>query len=74
MAKTTKKAAADTVAVYDRSKFTADPAKFYRIHFRNGHSGEYSGQALAVEAPLNWDEVVSVDEIVSTPIESGDVV
>jgi len=50
--------------VFDRARFTPDAAKHYRIHFRNGHSGEYSGQALAVDAPLNWDEVVTVDEIV----------
>jgi hypothetical protein len=68
-----KDKAAGTAAGFDRSSFKPEDGKHYRIHFRNGHSGEYNGQALAVDHPFNWDEVVSVEEILPGPTDAEEV-
>ena len=39
------------------------PGVHYRIHFKNGNSGEYSGAALAVAFPFDRAEVVSIEEM-----------
>lgn len=41
-------------------EFAAQP---YRIHFRNGASGEYDGAALAVAFPFDPAQVASVEPI-----------
>ena len=46
-----------------------DPTAFpfracaYRIHFKNGLSGEYDGQALAANFPFDPREVHRVEEV-----------
>jgi hypothetical protein len=70
-----EKAAADlTAAIIAASKQAPPPSSSghdgefipgveYRIHFRNGNSGEYSGAALANTFPFDRGEVVSVEAI-----------
>ena len=35
----------------------------YRVHFRGGTSGEYNGHQLAICAPFDLSEVVSIDPV-----------
>jgi hypothetical protein len=39
------------------------PGVEYRIHFKNGNSGEYSGAALVHSFPFDRAEVVSIEAI-----------
>ena len=39
------------------------PGVEYRIHFKNGNSGEYSGAALVHTFPFDRGEVVSIEAI-----------
>jgi len=70
-----KKLVAETVAetaVFDRAGFTPEAGKHYRVHFRNGNSGEYNGQALDSGAPFPWEQVSTVEEIVQPePLKEG---
>ena len=47
--------------VFDPTAFTFR-ACAYRIHFKNGLSGEYQGQALATNFPFDPREVHRVEE------------
>ncbi len=63
MAKSTKEISA--VKVFDPSAFTFE-ARTYRVHFKNGNSGEYDGAALATAFPFDpaqVDRVEAMDEV-----------
>lgn len=45
--------------VFDPSEFAFEP-RTYRIHFRNGCSGEYDGAVLASHFPFDAAEVIDV--------------
>ncbi len=70
MARPKKQEAA--VEEFNREAFSPEDGKHYRIHFKNGYSGEYSGQALASGAPFPWGEVVSAQEIASVVLEKSE--
>ena len=55
-------AAAHTPAVFDHTAFTFRPCA-YRIHFKNGHSGEYDGVVLAHTFPFDPREVERVEPV-----------
>ncbi|HET7107794.1 MAG TPA: hypothetical protein VFI38_13370 [Candidatus Acidoferrum sp.] len=48
--------------VFDPAAFTFGPGA-YRIHFKNGLSGEYDGAALALNFPFDPREVHRVEEV-----------
>lgn len=49
-------------AVFDPAAFTFR-ACAYRIHFKNGCSGEYRGEVLAANFPFDPREVHRVEEV-----------
>lgn len=70
--KAAEKALADlTASIAAASKQTPPPSSSpefvpgveYRIHFKNGNSGEYSGAALVHGFPFDRGEVVSIEEM-----------
>ena len=52
-------APAATSDVFDPASYGFEP-RAYRIHFRNGCSGEYDGAVLALQFPFDPAEVVDV--------------
>jgi len=67
-ATTSSAAAAPAVApAADNAPSVFDPSKFqfqacvYRIHFKNGNSGEYDGAALSTAFPFDVSEIESIE-------------
>jgi len=60
-------AAASVVAAGEHGEhspaFEFDPGSDYRVHFKNGCSGEYAGAVLAVRFPFDPAQVESVERI-----------
>lgn len=48
--------------VFDPSAFPFEP-RAYRIHFKNGHSGEYDGAALATGFPFDATQVERIEPV-----------
>jgi len=48
--------------VFDPSDFDFEP-RAYRIHFKNGHSGEYDGASLATFFPFDAVQVERVEPV-----------
>lgn len=63
MAKKKKTATKSQKSQAEKAGFKFEPGTDYRIHFRNGHSGEYHGAALVHGLPFSALEVVKVDVI-----------
>ncbi|SRR6266699_6278714 len=49
-------------SVFDPSAFTFSPGA-YRIHFKNGCSGEYDGAALATSFPFDVAQIERVEPV-----------
>ncbi len=54
--------AAPVSEVFDPSDFDFEP-RAYRIHFKNGHSGEYDGASLATFFPFDIAEVERIEPV-----------
>ena len=52
----------NTPSVLDPSVFTFEP-RVYRIHFKNGNSGEYDGAALATAFPFDASQIERIEPI-----------
>ena len=55
-------AAAAAPGVFDPDTFGFE-ARVYRIHFKNGCSGEYDGAALATSFPFNAAEIERIEPV-----------
>lgn len=52
----------DAPEVFDPADFDFEP-RAYRIHFKNGHSGEYDGTALSHCFPFDPAQVQSIEPV-----------
>jgi len=51
-----------TADVFDPADFTFE-SRPYRIHFKNGNSGEYEGDALTTAFPFDPAQIESVEPV-----------
>jgi hypothetical protein len=49
-------------SVFDASAFAFEP-RTYRIHFKNGCSGEYEGAALATSFPFDPSQIERIEPV-----------
>ncbi|MGH7744437.1 MAG: hypothetical protein ACREQ5_06390 [Candidatus Dormibacteria bacterium] len=66
------KAKKESQPVQSFEDFKFDAVKEYRIHFANGHSGEYHGRALVHGLPFDVSQIVSVDAMEPPKEEEAD--